>query len=175
MQELRDHEVLVGGIDFGEGPRWHDGRLWYSDFYRHGVFAPAEPEALAQRVFAGEDAARHRLVDDDDGRTVGAVRCRERPSLDEGNLHRAEVAFCRDAKVGLRLLARARTRTAFHDHGQVVVDAGWMERQRRHGAGRLHIGNRQQAFLEQSEELHPLRIHGRRGGRPVLPWIDRIS
>jgi sugar lactone lactonase YvrE len=39
MQELRDHEVLVGGIDFGEGPRWHDGRLWYSDFYRHGVFA----------------------------------------------------------------------------------------------------------------------------------------
>ena len=25
-------------LDFGEGPRWHDGRLWYSD-YRHGVFA----------------------------------------------------------------------------------------------------------------------------------------
>ena len=31
--------MLIGGIDFGEGPRWHDGRLWYSDFYRHGVFA----------------------------------------------------------------------------------------------------------------------------------------
>ncbi len=26
------------GIDFGEGPRWHDGKLWFSDFYRHGVF-----------------------------------------------------------------------------------------------------------------------------------------
>lgn len=27
-------ERLVGGIDFGEGPRWHDGRLWYSDFHQ---------------------------------------------------------------------------------------------------------------------------------------------
>lgn len=31
-------DVLVSGLDFGEGPRWRDGRLWYSDFYRHGVF-----------------------------------------------------------------------------------------------------------------------------------------
>src|SRR5438094_9065773 len=34
MAEL---QVLIGGIDFGEGPRWHDGRLWYSDFYQHRV------------------------------------------------------------------------------------------------------------------------------------------
>jgi sugar lactone lactonase YvrE len=33
-----DASVLIGGLDFGEGPRWHDDRLWYSDFYRHGVF-----------------------------------------------------------------------------------------------------------------------------------------
>jgi sugar lactone lactonase YvrE len=39
MQEVTGLDVLVGGIDFGEGPRWHDGRLWYSDFYQHGVFA----------------------------------------------------------------------------------------------------------------------------------------
>jgi sugar lactone lactonase YvrE len=31
-------ETLVDGIDFGEGPPWHDGRLWYSDFYQHAVF-----------------------------------------------------------------------------------------------------------------------------------------
>ena len=31
-------EVLIDGIDFGEGPRWHDGRLWYSDFLQHAVF-----------------------------------------------------------------------------------------------------------------------------------------
>jgi len=32
-------ELLVDGLDFGEGPRWHDGRLWYSDFYQHRVYA----------------------------------------------------------------------------------------------------------------------------------------
>lgn len=28
---------LAGGIYFGEGPRWRDGRLWFSDFYAHAV------------------------------------------------------------------------------------------------------------------------------------------
>jgi sugar lactone lactonase YvrE len=30
---------LVRGVDFGEGLRWHDGRLWYSDFFQHTVYA----------------------------------------------------------------------------------------------------------------------------------------
>ena len=29
--------VLAEGIYFGEGPRWHDGRLWFSDFYEYAV------------------------------------------------------------------------------------------------------------------------------------------
>ena len=29
--------VLAEGLHFGEGPRWHDGRLWFSDFYDHAV------------------------------------------------------------------------------------------------------------------------------------------
>ena len=29
-----DWELVVDGIDFGEGPRWHLGRLWFSDFYQ---------------------------------------------------------------------------------------------------------------------------------------------
>ncbi len=33
------------GLAFGESPRWHDQRLWYSDFYRHGVFST---DALAR-------------------------------------------------------------------------------------------------------------------------------
>ena len=33
--------VVREGLGFGEGPRWHDGRLWYSDFYRHGIFSMA--------------------------------------------------------------------------------------------------------------------------------------
>ena len=33
----RAAKVLTGGIYFGEGPRWHGGRLWFSDFYAHAV------------------------------------------------------------------------------------------------------------------------------------------
>lgn len=33
----RTTRVLADGIYFGEGPRWHDGRLWFSDFYAHAV------------------------------------------------------------------------------------------------------------------------------------------
>ena len=29
--------VLCDGIYFGEGPRWHQGRLWFSDFHAHAV------------------------------------------------------------------------------------------------------------------------------------------
>jgi sugar lactone lactonase YvrE len=29
--------VLAQGLYFGEGPRWHDGRLWFSDFHAHAV------------------------------------------------------------------------------------------------------------------------------------------
>jgi sugar lactone lactonase YvrE len=29
--------VLAEGLYFGEGPRWRDGRLWFSDFYDHAV------------------------------------------------------------------------------------------------------------------------------------------
>jgi len=29
-----DWKLVVDGIDFGEGPRWHLGRLWFSDFYQ---------------------------------------------------------------------------------------------------------------------------------------------
>lgn len=33
----RATRVLAEGLHFGEGPRWHDGRLWLSDFYVHAV------------------------------------------------------------------------------------------------------------------------------------------
>ena len=33
----RSTRVLADGIYFGEGPRWHDGRLWFSDFHAHAV------------------------------------------------------------------------------------------------------------------------------------------
>lgn len=33
----RQSRVLCEGIYFGEGPRWHEGRLWFSDFFAHAV------------------------------------------------------------------------------------------------------------------------------------------
>ena len=33
----RSTKVLAEGIYFGEGPRWRDGRLWFSDFYARAV------------------------------------------------------------------------------------------------------------------------------------------
>ena len=30
-------DVLLDGLTFGEGPRWHGGKLWFSDFYSHRV------------------------------------------------------------------------------------------------------------------------------------------
>jgi sugar lactone lactonase YvrE len=33
----RATRVLMEGIYFGEGPRWRDGRLWFSDFYAGAV------------------------------------------------------------------------------------------------------------------------------------------
>jgi sugar lactone lactonase YvrE len=32
-------EPFLSGLYFGECPRWHDGRLWYSDFFDHAVFS----------------------------------------------------------------------------------------------------------------------------------------
>ena len=34
---MREAQLLLDGLHFGEGPRWHDGQLWFSDFYDHAV------------------------------------------------------------------------------------------------------------------------------------------
>ena len=36
---MSDTRTLVDGGTFFEGPRWHDGRWWVSDFYRHVVLS----------------------------------------------------------------------------------------------------------------------------------------
>jgi len=49
--------VLQAGLHFGECPRWHDGRLWYSDFYDHAVHALAADGADERVVeVAGQPA-----------------------------------------------------------------------------------------------------------------------
>ncbi|MSQ33568.1 MAG: hypothetical protein EXR60_04020 [Dehalococcoidia bacterium] len=35
----RNPKVFLEGLAFAEGPRWHDGRLWFSDIHAHEVVA----------------------------------------------------------------------------------------------------------------------------------------
>lgn len=42
-------ELLIDGLSFGEGPRWHEGRLFFSDFYTHRVLAIA-PGGSAETI-----------------------------------------------------------------------------------------------------------------------------
>ncbi len=39
MTSSPELHLLVDGVDFGEGPRWHGGRLWYSDFHQHAIYS----------------------------------------------------------------------------------------------------------------------------------------
>jgi sugar lactone lactonase YvrE len=39
MMENYQARTLRDGLAFGEAPRWRYGRLWYSDFYRFGIFS----------------------------------------------------------------------------------------------------------------------------------------
>jgi sugar lactone lactonase YvrE len=35
----RQTSLLLGDLTFAEGPRWHDGRLWFSEMHRERVMA----------------------------------------------------------------------------------------------------------------------------------------
>ncbi len=35
-------EPFIDDVNFGEAPRWHEGRLWYSDFFQRRVYAVAD-------------------------------------------------------------------------------------------------------------------------------------
>lgn len=38
-QRVGEPRLLLDGLIFPEGPRWHDGRLWFSDMHAHEVVA----------------------------------------------------------------------------------------------------------------------------------------
>jgi len=42
-------ETLLDGLTFTEAPRWHDGRLWFSDFYTHRVLA-VSPDGIVETI-----------------------------------------------------------------------------------------------------------------------------
>lgn len=45
---------LVGGLYFAEGPRWREGRLWFSDFYDHAVKS-VSPQGVLRTEFEIDD------------------------------------------------------------------------------------------------------------------------
>ena len=106
--------VLLDGLYFPEGPRWHAGRLWFSDFYAHEVVAV-----------------------DLQGRRETIVAVPEQPSglgwLPDGRLL---VVSMKDRKVmrldpdGLKVHADLLHLAAFNCN-DMVVDAG----------GRAYVGN----------------------------------
>ena len=57
-------EPFVSGLFFGECPRWHDGRLWYSDFFDHAVLSVSpDGERRVEVDFDGEPAGLGWLPD----------------------------------------------------------------------------------------------------------------
>jgi sugar lactone lactonase YvrE len=65
-------EPFVSGLYFGECPRWHDGRLWYSDFFDHAVCSVSpDGERRVEVDFDGEPAGLGWLPD---GRLLLASR-----------------------------------------------------------------------------------------------------
>ena len=57
-------EPFLSGLFFGECPRWHDGRLWYSDFFDHAVFSVSpDGERRVEVSFDGEPAGLGWLPD----------------------------------------------------------------------------------------------------------------
>jgi sugar lactone lactonase YvrE len=57
-------EPFLAGLYFGECPRWHDGRLWYSDFFDHAVFSVSpEGDRRTEVEFEGEPAGLGWLPD----------------------------------------------------------------------------------------------------------------
>lgn len=42
--------TVVDGLGFAEAPRWHDGRLWFSDFFRERVFSCGDDGALREEA-----------------------------------------------------------------------------------------------------------------------------
>jgi sugar lactone lactonase YvrE len=51
---MREFKVLLDNLAFGEGPRWHDGRLYYSDMHKHTVNAV---DLLGRNTVVAEVAA----------------------------------------------------------------------------------------------------------------------
>jgi sugar lactone lactonase YvrE len=62
--ETKTAEPFLSGLYFGECPRWHEGRLWYSDFFDHAVCSVSpDGDRRVEVAFEGEPAGLGWLPD----------------------------------------------------------------------------------------------------------------
>lgn len=80
---MSDLKLLVDGVDFGEGPRWHEGRLWYSDFYQATIYA-VDTDGQREAMFSNIGDRPSGLGWLPDG-TLVVVSMRERKVLRDNN------------------------------------------------------------------------------------------
>lgn len=111
----RATHVLAEGIYFGEGPRWHEGRLWFSDFYAHQVKSVSEAGDLRTEV----------EIDD---RPSGLGWMPDGSLLIVSMTKRQVLRRTRDGKIAVH--ADLKDIATFHCN-DMVVD----------GAGRAYVGN----------------------------------
>jgi sugar lactone lactonase YvrE len=107
--------VVARGLRFGEGPRWHDGRLWFSDFYDHAIKS-LDAEGVVRTELTLEDDQPSGLGWLPDGRLLVVA------------MHRRQVL--RLDPDGLVLHGDLSGIAAFHAN-DMVVD----------GQGRAYVGN----------------------------------
>ncbi|MCC5886763.1 MAG: SMP-30/gluconolactonase/LRE family protein [Gammaproteobacteria bacterium] len=102
-------EVVVDGLRFGEGPRWHEGRLWFSDMHE-GVVLAMTPQGELETIckVAGEPSGLGWLPD---GRLLVV-------SMQDRRLMRQEASGELAVHADLSALAR------FHCNDMVVAEDG---------------------------------------------------
>src|SRR5215510_2249051 len=118
--------------------------------------AHSDVEALADRVFAGEEPFRHRLIDNNHARRIFRIALGEKAASEQRNAHRFEIARRYREVVRVRLTAGGVRRTALdNEYQHEVVSA---ERRDNSGAGRLYAGQRRYLLDQLRVEGHSLTI-----------------
>ncbi len=76
-------QQLIGGVDFGEGPRWHDGALWYCDFFQRAIYT-VSPNGKREAVHSGLPDQTSGLGWLPDGRLLVVSMKQQKVLRDEG-------------------------------------------------------------------------------------------
>jgi sugar lactone lactonase YvrE len=80
---MTEMKQLVGGVDFGEGPRWRDGVLWYCDFFQRAIYT-VTPDGTRHAVHSGLDDQMSGLGWLPDGRLLVVSMKNKKILRDEG-------------------------------------------------------------------------------------------